>query len=320
MKIFFFLLIIFSNEALGKTFIFGSCLHQKKSQVILNAIQEKKADKIIFMGDNVYGDVKDNTKNLKSAYNTAKVNLAQFNKHNILAIWDDHDYGINDGGSDFVHKQESKELFLNFWDIPKKDPRWKRQGIYFDYEEIINDNKIHFVFLDTRFNRSKLKKNKVNLKKKYTHDVNKSKTFLGYEQWTWVENIIKKNADVRFIVSSIQVIPEDHGFEKWSNFPEEKKKLFDLIKNHKNTYFLSGDRHISSIYKEKFKEKEFFEITSSGLNMAWKDNNEKDSKQIIDTINTNNFGLIKFSNRFFDVLFFDENGKKIHSSHFIIKR
>ena len=71
---------------------------------------------------------------------------------------------------------------------------------------------------------------------------------------------------------------------------------------------------------EKFKEKEFFEITSSGLNMAWKDNNEKDSKQIIDTINTNNFGLIKFSNRFFDVLFFDENGKKIHSSHFIIKR
>ena len=102
--------------------------------------------------------------------------------------------------------------------------------------------------------------------------------------------------------------------------PEEKKKLFDLIKNHKNTYFLSGDRHISSIYKEKFKEKEFFEITSSGLNMAWKDNNEKDSKQIIDTINTNNFGLIKFSNRFFDVLFFDENGKKIHSSHFIIKR
>ena len=93
-----------------------------------------------------------------------------------------------------------------------------------------------------------------------------------------------------------------------------------MIKNHKNTYFLSGDRHISSIYKEKYKEKEFFEITSSGLNMAWKDNNEKDSKQIIDTINTNNFGLIKFSNRFFDVLFFDENGKKIHSSHFIIKR
>ena len=79
------------------------------------------------MGDNVYGDVKDNTKNLKSAYNTAKVNLAQFNKHNILAIWDDHDYGINDGGSDFVHKQESKELFLNFWDISKKDPRWKTQ-------------------------------------------------------------------------------------------------------------------------------------------------------------------------------------------------
>ena len=319
MKVFYFLLILVSSEALGKTFIFGSCLNQNKPQVILNVIQENKADKIIFMGDNVYGNTKNNIENLKNAYSKAKVNLAPFNKHEILAIWDDHDYGENDGGSDFVHKHESKELFLNFWGIPKNDPRWKRQGIYFDYEEIINGNKIHFIFLDTRFNRSKLKKNIIDVKKKYTHDVNKSKTFLGNEQWVWLDNIIKKDADVRFIVSSIQVIPEDHGFEKWSNFPEEKKKLFDLNKNHKNTYFLSGDRHISSIYKEKYKEREFHEITSSGLNMAWKDNNEKDSKQIIDTINTNNFSMIKFSKRFFDILFFDEYGKKIHSHQFIIK-
>ena len=38
-----------------------------------------------------------------------------------LAIWDDHDYGINDGGGDFPHKAVAKELFLKFWKAPAND-------------------------------------------------------------------------------------------------------------------------------------------------------------------------------------------------------
>ena len=48
----------------------------------------------------------------------------------INVIWDDHDFGINDGGSSYPFKKEAKELYLNFWNVPKNDIRRAREGIY----------------------------------------------------------------------------------------------------------------------------------------------------------------------------------------------
>ena len=33
----------------------------------------------------------------------------------VIATWDDHDYGQNDGGKDFSKKVESQQLLLDFW-------------------------------------------------------------------------------------------------------------------------------------------------------------------------------------------------------------
>ena len=32
----------------------------------------------------------------------------------IIGTWDDHDYGLNNGGSDFKRKDEYREMFLDF--------------------------------------------------------------------------------------------------------------------------------------------------------------------------------------------------------------
>jgi hypothetical protein len=32
----------------------------------------------------------------------------------IMAVWDDHDYGVNDGGGDFPAKEISRKAFLHF--------------------------------------------------------------------------------------------------------------------------------------------------------------------------------------------------------------
>ncbi|GIS25904.1 MAG: hypothetical protein CM15mP127_02770 [Gammaproteobacteria bacterium] len=37
----------------------------------------------------------------------------------ILQIWDDHDYGLNDGGKNYRHKEVSQEIYLNFWEFHK---------------------------------------------------------------------------------------------------------------------------------------------------------------------------------------------------------
>ena len=38
-----------------------------------------------------------------------------------MAIWDDHDFGTNDGGADFRHKDQTQQLFLDFFGEPAAD-------------------------------------------------------------------------------------------------------------------------------------------------------------------------------------------------------
>ena len=70
----------------------------------------------------------------------------------------------------------------------------------------------------------------------YIPDDDPSKTYLGERQWKWLNNSMKEEADVRILVSSIQVIADGHGYEKWGNLPIEKLRLFNLIDKN-GTYF-----------------------------------------------------------------------------------
>ena len=107
-----------------------------------------------------------------------------------LAVWDDHDYGLNDGGSEYTLKKEAQKLFLDFWNIDIKDERHKREGIYFSENRQIKDKKILLIGLDTRYFRSPLEGEKRNYES--TSDI--SKTILGKEQWEWLERYISRGS------------------------------------------------------------------------------------------------------------------------------
>jgi alkaline phosphatase D len=36
----------------------------------------------------------------------------------VIGVWDDHDYGVNNGASNFAKKDEVREIFLDFLDEP----------------------------------------------------------------------------------------------------------------------------------------------------------------------------------------------------------
>lgn len=266
-----------ANE-IKRKITFGSCISQDEEQPIWDSIIKEESEAFIFMGDNVYGDdwKTGNTEKLKKAYKKQK-NKIPFRKlkksNEIFSIWDDHDYGKNDGGSNYTYKEEAKKLFLDFWEIPKDDPRRSRGGVYFEKKKKINNSLVQFIFLDTRYFRSPLKptdKKGAPYKERFLPDNDLKKTFLGKDQWNWLSKTLNEKADLRIIVSSIQIIAEGHGFEKWGNLPNEKRKLYDIIDNKsiKNVIFLSGDRHSGGIYKDKTKlGTEIYEITSSSLNL-----------------------------------------------------
>ena len=128
------LLSIISEKVYAYKYGLGSCLDQDREQSIWSAIKKENVDGFMFLGDNVYGDIPSGKlSKMKKAYQTQKDRLPRWlmDDKDILAIWDDHDFGINDGGGDYPLKKESEKMFLDFWKIHSSDPRRKRDGIYF---------------------------------------------------------------------------------------------------------------------------------------------------------------------------------------------
>ena len=240
---------------------FGSCIDEARPQPIWEAVEKENLNDFFFMGDNVYGDMDSGElSDMGLAYAKQEENFPNWLQNlKPLAIWDDHDYGLNDGGSEYTLKKEAQKLFLDFWKIDIQDERHKREGIYFSENRQIKDKKILLIGLDTRYFRSPLEGEKRNYQS--TSDI--SKTILGKEQWKWLERTFQNDADIIILVSSIQILATNHGFEKWSNFPHEKERLLSLIRQfQKPVVLVSGDRHKAGIYKQE----NLYELTSSSLN------------------------------------------------------
>ena len=308
MKIIHFLILflisinIYSNQEI-LTLGFGSCLHQDRSMAILKTIEKKELDLFMFIGDNVYGDQEDGEldkliRTYKQQYN----NLENFLKNvSTEFIWDDHDFGLNDGGSNYRYKDKAKELFLETWKIPFNDPRRLRDGLYFDKAIKKNGLKIHLIFLDNRSFKSEWKLtdefNKEG-KERYIEDFNSDKTLLGKNQWKWLKDKLTVESDIKIIISSLQILSLGHGWESWDKFPLQREKLFELIdeSNLSDLFILSGDRHRGGFYKFKtVGNNNIYEFTSSSLNLPIPFNTEEEGPlRIGSTYRKANFGVVRF--------------------------
>lgn len=309
-KFYLVLFVFFSNFLISDEIKIGigSCLDQDFPQPIWQPIEEENLDYFIFLGDNVYGDsIFENLYKMKRAYSKQEKLLPDFlDQTDIFAIWDDHDYGKNDGGSDYKYKKLAENLFLDFWNVPINDVRRSREGIYFSENKVFFNKKYKLIFLDTRYFRSQLKGKKGS----YQKNNDESATILGKEQWTWLEKELNSNFDYLFIFSSIQIIPEDHGFEKWSNFPNDRTKLLKILEKYKDrTILFSGDRHRSGIYKRNG----IIEITSSSMNKPGSSFFETDKYLIGETYPQENYSVLKILNDDINIDIKDKHGEILNS-------
>ena len=312
-KFYLVLFVFFSNFLISDEIKIGigSCLDQDFPQPIWQPIEEENLDYFIFLGDNVYGDsIFENLYKMKRAYSKQEKLLPDFlDQTDIFAIWDDHDYGKNDGGSDYKYKKLAENLFLDFWNVPINDVRRSREGIYFSENKVFFNKKYKLIFLDTRYFRSQLKGKKGS----YQKNNDESATILGKEQWTWLEKELDSNFDYLFIFSSIQIIPEDHGFEKWSNFPNDRTKLLKILEKYKDrTILFSGDRHRSGIYKRNG----IIEITSSSMNKPGSSFFETDKYLIGETYPQENYSVLKILNDDISIDIKDKYGEILNSISF----
>jgi alkaline phosphatase D len=275
---------------------FGSCNRQDAPQPLWKPILADHPDLWVWMGDNIYGDspVMDT---LRTKYQMQNANVDyQLLKAStpLIGIWDDHDYGINDGGKYFAQKKASRDVMFDFLEVPADAPERKREGAYSSHTYGEGEQQVKVILLDGRYFRDSLMRiNRV-------YQINATGQILGDAQWKWLENELKTStARVNFIVSGIQILPTEHAYEKWANFPQEREKLLNLIANSgvQNPILMSGDRHIAEIMKlvdPRF-PKGLYEVTASGLTHTWSGiAEEKNSLRVSGLIAQLNYGLATF--------------------------
>ena len=285
----------------------GSCLHQDHPAPIWDAVKDNNIDSFFFLGDNIYGDVPSGLPwKLKRSYDKQKKVLPSWlMSKQIHVIWDDHDYGKNDGGGSYRFKEYAQDLYIDFWDIPDNDPRANREGIYYQQLQNINGLRVLFVGLDTRYFRSNIEeKDDV-----YLPNLEPDATFLGDKQWEWLKDTLKQEHDLLIMASSIQVLATEHRFEKWSNIPSERNKLLTLLESlDSRVIVVSGDRHRAGLYQYN----DITEITASSLNRPTY-SEETDSLLLGKTYTENNFGLISIEKDIVEISVINVDNKTLES-------
>lgn len=281
---------------------FGSCDDQKRQNLLWDDVLLNKPNIWVWGGDNIYSSVKDMSKMAEDYQKQLNDDGydSVVNSLEIHGTWDDHDYGLNDGGNENLKKAESQLLLLDFLGVNKGDERYSREGVYYSKDFNLKDGNIKLIVLDTRYFRTALKKSKVK-GKRYEPETNLSSTMLGDKQWQWFSNELKSSkADFNIIVSSIQVLSSEHGYESWGTMPNEQTKLFSLIKDSKagGVIILSGDRHISEFSKIKLDGINYplIDFTSSGLTHPYYSfPGEPNPYRVGEVVTSKSFGLLKFN-------------------------
>jgi len=195
---------------------FGSCAQQWRPQPIWQAVAATAPDLFLFLGDNIYGDwhgeqpFVPTAGSLRADYArlAAKPDFISVRQRvPFMATWDNHDYGKHDGGARFELKKITKQVFLDFFGEPKDSPRRQRAGIYDAKIFGPGGRRLQVIMLDNRWNRgalipdtrSKKERESLGIFGSMGHAPNDdpSVTLLGDAQWQWLEQQLRKPAELR---------------------------------------------------------------------------------------------------------------------------
>ena len=286
----------------------GSCNRQDLPQPLWRPIIAFRPQLWIWLGDNIYGDTND-MELLASKWTRQKENSGYkelLATCPVVGLWDDHDYGRNNAGFEYKQKRESQTLFLDFFDVPQDSERRKREGTYDVQVFGPEGRQVAVILLDVRFYRAAPRS---------------GGDILGEAQWRWLKKTLDgSRAQIHLICSGSQILPTEHRWEKWADYPDSRNRLFKLLADSRKpgVVLLSGDRHFSEIARvgNPHGGPPLLEMTSSGLTHFWeKFPDEQNSLRLGEAFVGLGFGTldIAWSDREITVSIRDAEGHAVRS-------
>ncbi|QGZ93545.1 alkaline phosphatase D family protein [Terricaulis silvestris] len=216
---------------------FGSCarLQIDTDQRIFTVAQALEPDLMFFLGDNIYADSAEPAA-LADLYRRQREieRLKPFIRSTpSLAIWDDHDFALNDSDRNNPIRTQALDLFKTYWANPSYGLP-QTPGIFFKYEY----GGVDFFFLDGRYNRHP------------TDYEGADKTMLGAEQKAWLKDQLRASrAPFKVLVSGGGFSKAERGGDSWAVYTSERDELLGFIRdNHiEGVFGISGDSHMGEL-------------------------------------------------------------------------
>jgi len=158
-----------------------------------------------------------------------------------VAIWDDHDYGPNNIGSNYVLKDVSRRIWQSYWCNPSYGENG--QGVY----TMMSWGDVDLFLTDGRWWRSPDRE-----KDSVDGRPNPGKTMFGRQQLQWLKNsLLYSNAPFKIIVVGSQVLNPVSPYDRLRAFSVEYQELMSFLETNRisGVVFLTGDRHHSEIIR-----------------------------------------------------------------------
>ena len=157
------------------------------------------------------------------------------------AIWDDHDYGPNDMGKNYILKEETRKAFMSYSCNPSYG--YKGEGIY----SLVSYSDVDIFLTDDRWFRSE-----VDLPDSVDGKLNPDKTYFGKQQMDWLKNsLLFSKATFKIIATGSQILNPYSDYDCMRLYKKEYNELLDFLASNKikGVLFFSGDRHHSEVIK-----------------------------------------------------------------------
>lgn len=272
---------------------FGSCarIQADPVQPIWNAVLRRDPDLFLWLGDNIYADALESFV-LDLEYQRQR-GIASFAPvaRDIpqLAIWDDHDFGLNYHDRTNPIKEAALDAFRRYWVNPAYGTA-QAPGVFFQYAY----GAVDFFFLDGRYYRDP-----------NTEEDAPGKTLLGATQKAWLKDALKRSDAVFKVLAcgSGWSAAKGPGGDSWASFMHERNEIFDFIQREKigGVLLISGDTHVAELNCIPWSERggyDFYDLVSSPLgqrpSQSWLQRNPEQRIRIPYNMSAN-FGRLSFS-------------------------
>ncbi len=239
-----------------------SCLSDfySKHFKIWDTLVSKNPEYLLMIGDNVYADqtsansyTQTTPEIIWERYVDARLRFPIYFQQKLIpthGLWDDHDYGFNNGNRDFKYKNEAKEIFEAFFAQELSNDDWNQSvGV----GGLLSLGDFNLYFLDGRSFRTE----------------EKSGSHLGLDQSAWFYSKLREEVTPSLVIKGDQFFGGYHSYESYEgNHPENFQDFVAELKQMKTPFvFISGDRHLSEImqFPRSLFGKPSFEITSSPM-------------------------------------------------------